>query len=104
MGACNGSGDWGSDRLHTNGLRELARLCTGTRIGFAGVTLQVLPEGLLLFNEGGHDGLATCKAPRRASILNDEQLARLWARRGSAQGSETDFRMAVWNDRPRKGS
>jgi transposase len=44
---------------------------------FAGVTLQIVRDWVLRFNEGGPDALATRKAPGRASILNDEQRARL---------------------------
>ena len=43
----------------------------------AGVTLQVVRDWVLRFNEGGPEGLATRKARGRASILNDEQRARL---------------------------
>jgi transposase len=43
----------------------------------AGVTLQIVRDWVLRFNEGGPEGLATRKAPGRASILNDEQRARL---------------------------
>lgn len=43
----------------------------------AGVTLQIVRDWVLRFNEGGADGLATRKAPGRAAILNDEQRARL---------------------------
>jgi len=43
----------------------------------AGVTLQIVREWVLRFNEGGPAGLATRKAPGRASILNDEKRARL---------------------------
>lgn len=43
----------------------------------AGVTLQIVRDWVLRFNECGPDGLATRKAPGRASILNDEQRARL---------------------------
>ena len=43
----------------------------------AGVTLQIVRDWVLRFNEGGSDGLETRKAPGRASILNDEQRARL---------------------------
>ena len=43
----------------------------------AGVTLQIVRDWVLRFNEGGPDGLATRRAPGRASILNDEQRARL---------------------------
>jgi transposase len=43
----------------------------------AGVTLQIVRDWVLRFNEGGPAGLATRKAPGRASILNDEQRARL---------------------------
>lgn len=44
---------------------------------FAGVTLQIVRDWVLRFNSDGPDGLATRKAPGRASILNDEQRARL---------------------------
>lgn len=43
----------------------------------AGVTLQIVRDWVLRFNANGPDGLATRKAPGRASILNDEQRARL---------------------------
>jgi transposase len=43
----------------------------------AGVTLQIVRDWVLRFNAGGPDGLATRKAPGPASILNDEQRARL---------------------------
>jgi len=43
----------------------------------AGVTLQTVRDWVLRFNEGGPEGLATRKAPGKASILNDEQRARL---------------------------
>lgn len=43
----------------------------------AGVTLQIVRDWVLRFNESGPDGLATRKAPGRASILNDEQRAQL---------------------------
>lgn len=43
----------------------------------AGVTLQIVRDWVIRFNEGGSDGLATRKAPGRASILNDEQRAQL---------------------------
>jgi len=43
----------------------------------SGVTLQIVRDWVLRFNEGGPEGLATRKAPGRASILNDEQRARL---------------------------
>jgi transposase len=43
----------------------------------AGVTLQIVRDWVLRFNDGGPDGLATRKAPGRASILNDAQRARL---------------------------
>lgn len=45
----------------------------------AGVTLQIVRDWVLRFNEGGPDGLMTRKAPGRAAILNDEQRARLVA-------------------------
>lgn len=45
----------------------------------AGVTLQIVRDWVLRFNEGGPDGLATRRAPGRASILNDDQRARLAA-------------------------
>ena len=43
----------------------------------AGVTLQTVRDWVLRFNADGPDGLATRKARGRASILNDEQRARL---------------------------
>ena len=43
----------------------------------AGVTLQIVRDWVLRFNEGGPEGLATRKAPGKAPILNDEQRARL---------------------------
>ena len=43
----------------------------------ADVTLQIVRDWVLRFNEGGPEGLATRKAPGRASILNDEQRAHL---------------------------
>jgi transposase len=43
----------------------------------AGVTLQIVRDWVLRFNECGPDGLATRKAPGRTSILNDEQRAQL---------------------------
>ena len=43
----------------------------------AGVTLQIVRDWVLRFNADGPEGLATRKAPGRASILNDEQRARL---------------------------
>jgi transposase len=43
----------------------------------SGVTLQIVRDWVLRFNEGGPEGLATRKAPGRASILNDEQRAKL---------------------------
>jgi transposase len=46
---------------------------------FAGVTLQIVRDWVLRFNEGGPEGLATRKAPGRAAILNDEQRMQLAA-------------------------
>src|SRR3546814_16252046 len=43
----------------------------------AGVTLQIVRDWVLRFNEGGPDGLATRQTTGRAAILNDEQHARL---------------------------
>ena len=43
----------------------------------AGVTLQIVRDWVLRFNEAGPEGLVTRKAPGKASILNDEQRARL---------------------------
>lgn len=43
----------------------------------AGVTLQIVRDWVIRFNAEGPDGLATRKAPGRATILNDEQRARL---------------------------
>jgi transposase len=47
------------------------------RRGSPGVTLQIVRDWVLRFNAGGPGGLATRKAPGRASILKDEQRARL---------------------------
>ncbi|MCX9146113.1 helix-turn-helix domain-containing protein, partial [Erythrobacter sp. WG] len=44
---------------------------------FAGVTLQIVRDWVLRFNAEGPDGLAKRKASGRASILNDQQRARL---------------------------
>lgn len=44
---------------------------------FAGGTLQIVRDWVLRFNADGLDGLAARKAPRRVSILNGEQRARL---------------------------
>lgn len=46
-------------------------------VKFARVSLQIVRDWVFRFNEGGPDALATRKAPGRASILNDEQRARL---------------------------
>ncbi len=43
----------------------------------AGVTLQIVRDWVLRFNEGGPDGLATRKAPGRTPLLNNAQRARL---------------------------
>ena len=43
----------------------------------AGVTLQIVRDWVLRFNVGGPEELAARKAPGKASILNDEQRARL---------------------------
>ena len=43
----------------------------------AGVTLQIVRDWVLRFNEAGPEGLATRKAPGPPSILNDEQRALL---------------------------
>jgi transposase len=43
----------------------------------AGVTLQIVRDWVLRFNEVGPEGLATRKAPGPPSILNDEQRALL---------------------------
>lgn len=43
----------------------------------AGVTLQIVRDWVVRFNDGGPEGLATRKAPGRASILKAEQRARL---------------------------
>ena len=42
-----------------------------------GVTWQIVRDSVLRLNADGPDGLATCKALGRASILNDDQRARL---------------------------
>ncbi|MEJ7928306.1 helix-turn-helix domain-containing protein [Sphingobium sp. AN641] len=52
----------------------------------AGVTLQIVRDWVLRFNEVGADGLVTRRAPGRASILNDEQRARLAAISGGIMG------------------
>jgi transposase len=52
----------------------------GSRSGaakVAGVTLQIVRDWVLRFNAEGPNGLATRKAPGCASILNDQQRARL---------------------------
>lgn len=49
----------------------------GEAAKLAGVTLQIVRDWVVRFNADGPDGLATRKAPGRASILNDEQRARL---------------------------
>ncbi len=49
----------------------------GEAAKIAGVTLPIVRDWVLRFNEGGPDGLATRKAPGRSSILNDEQRAQL---------------------------
>ena len=51
--------------------------CRSDAAKVAGVTLQIVRDWVLRFNAGGPEGLATRKAPGRASILNDEQRARL---------------------------
>jgi transposase len=43
----------------------------------AGVTLQIVRDWVLRFNDAGPKGLATRKAPGPASILNDKQRALL---------------------------
>jgi transposase len=43
----------------------------------AAVTLQIVRDWVLRFNEAGPEGLATRKAPGPPSILNDEQRALL---------------------------
>lgn len=43
----------------------------------ASVTLQIVRDWVLRFNEAGPEGLATRQAPGRSSILNDEQRVRL---------------------------
>jgi transposase len=93
MEACNGDSDWVRTDCTSSDLRGFARRCSdsdqvrrlpalalivdsGSRSDtakFAGVTLQIVRDWVLRFNEGGPDGLATRKAPGRASILNDEQ-------------------------------
>jgi transposase len=45
----------------------------------AGVTLQIVRDWVVRFNEGGPDGLITRKAPGRASILNNDQRTKLAA-------------------------
>lgn len=43
----------------------------------ADVTLQIVRDRILRFNQLGPDGLVTRKAPGRASIMNDAKRARL---------------------------
>ena len=46
---------------------------------FAGVTLQIVRDWVLRFNGDGPDGLATRKAPGRASAPNNEPgINRIW--------------------------
>ena len=49
----------------------------GDAAKLAGVTLQIVRDWVVRFNADGPDGLMTRKAPGRASILNDEQRAKL---------------------------
>lgn len=55
----------------------------GSRSGaarVAGVTLQIVRHWVLRFNEDGPQGLATRRAPGKASILDEEQRdGRGWA-------------------------
>src|SRR3546814_15999979 len=73
----------------------------------AGVTLQIVRDWILRFNEGGPEGLATRKAPGRASNLNDEQRARLAevveagpipAAHGVVPGRLCDLAPGIWAD------
>nr|WP_275588740.1 helix-turn-helix domain-containing protein [Croceicoccus hydrothermalis] len=43
----------------------------------AGVTLEIVGDWVLRFNDGGPGGLAKRKEPGRASLLKDAQRARL---------------------------
>jgi transposase len=74
---------------------------------FAGVTLQIVRDWVLRFNADGPDGLATRKAPGRASILNDQQRARLAeiveagpipAAHGVARWRLADLAQWVWDE------
>jgi transposase len=80
---------------------------------FAGVTLQIVRNWVLRFNADGPDGLATRKAPGRASILNDEQRARLAevveagpipAAHGVVRWRLADLAQWVWGGRTKPGS
>ena len=73
----------------------------------AGVTLQIVRDWVLRFNEGGPDWLATRKAPGRASILNDEQRAQLAeiveagpisAAHGVVRWRLTDLAQWIWDE------
>jgi transposase len=92
-------GDWTSDELRwaargcddgdqVRRLLAMALILDGSSRSeaakLAGVSLQIVRDWVLRFNAEGPDGLATRKAPGRASILNDEQRA-LLARQGRSR-------------------
>ena len=73
----------------------------------AGLTLQIVRDWVLRFNNGGPEGLATRKAPDPASILNDEQRARLAeqvetgpipAARGVVRWRLVDVAQWIWDE------
>lgn len=70
-----------SDRDHLRRLMVLASILDGGRRSnaakLAGLTLQVVRDWVLRFNEGGPDDLPTRKAPGRASTPKEAQHARL---------------------------
>ncbi|TWB21657.1 transposase [Nitrospirillum bahiense] len=72
-----------SDADQVRRLLALAQILDGRSRGeaarTAGVTLQIVRDWVLRFNAGGPDGLATRKAPGKASLLNDTHRARLAA-------------------------
>lgn len=70
------------------------------------MTLQIVRDWVLRFNECGPDGIATRRAPGRAAILNDEQGARLAAvvagpipaAHGVARWRLADLAQWIWNE------
>jgi transposase len=88
MKACDGGSDWQLARRsgYPDQIRRLlavALILNGGSRSEASrvvdVTLQIVRDWVLRFNEGGPDRLATHRAPGRAAILNYEQRAQLAA-------------------------